>query len=120
MSDVCIKLAGWRTTNYPMEVVAHTADGDVVVWRGLTPTTLGYVHLDIATPVVASRYTLRSIDRSAARLSAPNFDDPEAARFRNITEVAGGPANELDATVQQPQSRLQALRIVEVEFIKNL
>ena len=116
--DICVKFAGWRTTNYPVEVVAHTAEGDIVVWRGITPTTLGYVHLDIQQPVTAQRYTLRSIDRNSARLSAPNFDDPEAARFRNITEVAGGPASELDATASQSSTRLQALRIVEIEFIK--
>ncbi|MBQ9175605.1 MAG: DUF4982 domain-containing protein [Bacteroidaceae bacterium] len=120
LSDVCVKFAGWRTTNYPLEVVAHTAEGDVVVWRGITPTTLGYVHLDIQQPVVAQRYTLRSIDRNSARLSAPNFDDPEAARFQNITEVAGGQASQLDATTSTPATRLQQLRIVEIEFIKSL
>ncbi len=116
--DICLKLSGWRTTNYALEVVAHTADGDIVVWRGITPTSLGYVHLTLSGPVSAQTFTLRSIDRRTASLSAPNFDDPEAARFRNITEVAGGQAGELDAISRSSDARLQALRIVEVEFIR--
>ena len=118
VTDICLKLSGWRSTNYALEVVAHTAGGDIIVWRGITPTSLGYVHLPLSKAVNARKFTLRSIDRSTARLSAPNFDDPEAARFQNITEVAGGPANELDATTSTPATRLQALRIVEIEFLK--
>ena len=118
MTDICLKLSGWRSTNYAIEVVAHTAGGDIVVWRGITPTSLGYVHLTLSKAVNARKFTLRSIDRNTARLSAPNFDDPEAARFQNITEVAGGPANELDAISKTPAAKLQALRIVEIEFIR--
>lgn len=114
IDDICVKFAGWRTSNYALEVVA---DGQIV-WRGITPTSLGYVHLEIEEPVKAQSYTLRAIDKSSAKAFADNFKDPEAARFSNITEVAGGKANELDAT-SKAIGKIQPLRIVEIEFLEK-
>ena len=113
INDICVKMAGWRSTNYALEVEAEGK----ILWRGITPTSLGYVHLQIAHPVKAQTYTIRAIDKSKAQAREANFNDPEAARFQNITEVAGGKANELDAT-STPNAKVQPLRIVEIEFLK--
>ena len=112
VDDICIKLSGWRSTNYALEV---EADGKIL-WSGITPTSLGYVHLEIAEPVKSKTYTIRAIDKSKATAKATNFKDAEASRFSNITEVAGGKANELDATTRT-KGKIQPLRIVEVEFL---
>ncbi len=112
VDDICIKLSGWRSANYAIEVVADSS----VVWRGITPTSLGYVHLEIENPVTARTYTVRAIDKSKAEAKSGNFKDAEAAKFGNITEVAGGKANELDATATA-SGRVQPLRIVEIEFL---
>ena len=113
INDICVKMAGWRSTNYALEVEAEGK----ILWRGITPTSLGYVHLQIAHPVKAQTYTIRAIDKSKAQAKEANFNDPEAARFQNITEVAGGKANELDQA-GTPNAKIQPLRIVEIEFLK--
>lgn len=41
LSEICVKLASWRTTSYPIEVFV---DGNKV-WSGVTPRSLGYVTL---------------------------------------------------------------------------
>lgn len=115
IDDICIKLAGWRSTNYALEVEANGK----VLWSGITPTSLGYVHLEINEPVRAKNYTIRAIEGSKATKLAKNFNDAEAARFSKITEVAGGKANELDATAKS-QGKIQPLRIVEVEFLHDV
>ena len=115
IDDICLKLSGWRSTNYALEV---EADGKVL-WRGITPTSLGYVHLEIDEPIRAKAYTIRAIDKTKVNRREEDFKDAEANRFSNITEVAGGKANELDATVQT-EDEVQPLRIVEVEFLYRL
>lgn len=112
IDDICLKLSGWRSTNYAIEVEADSA----IIWRGITPTSLGYVHLEIENPVTARTYTIRAIDKSKAEAKSDNFKDAEAAKFSNITEVSGGKANELDAMVKT-SGRIQPLRIVEIEFL---
>ena len=112
IDDICLKLSGWRSTNYALEV---EADGKVL-WRGITPTSLGYVHLEMDEPIRAKAYTIRTIDKTKVNRREEDFKDAEANRFSNITEVAGGKANELDATVQT-EDEVQPLRIVEVEFL---
>ena len=115
IDDICLKLSGWRSTNYALEV---EADGKVL-WRGITPTSLGYVHLEMDEPIRAKAYTIRTIDKTKVNRREEDFKDAEANRFSNITEVAGGKANELDATVQT-EDEVQPLRIVEVEFLYRL
>jgi len=115
IDDICVKMAGWRSTNYAIEILADNQ----VIWRGVTPTSLGYVHLTIDHPVNSRNYTLRAVDRESIRGQVENFKDPEAARFSNITEVAGGKASELDATAKA-RGNVQPLRIVEIEFLKKV
>lgn len=46
IDDVCLKLHGWRSRSYPLEVYA----GKELIWSGNTEKSLGYVHLNIEKP----------------------------------------------------------------------
>lgn len=101
VDDVCLKLAGWRSKQYPIDIYA----GDTLVWSGKTPTSLGYVHLAIERPVLSDTYTIR-LHGTATEHDA----------FGQITEVAGGAANELD----QKKGTRSTLDIVEVDLLSNV
>ena len=105
VDEVCLKLAGWRTRSYPLEVYA----GDSLVWSGKTERSLGYVHLAVK-PVLADEITicLRGVSE-------------EKDAFGQIVEVAASSAGELDKTdAKKGKKSKQELRIVEVEFKENL
>lgn len=102
VEDICIKLTGWRNRSYPIEILA----GDTVVWSGETDKSLGYVHLQPRSPIMSDTYTIRLKGASS-----------ESDAFGQITEVAGGPANELDNVTETDGAH--SLRIVEVEFIEK-
>ena len=104
VEDICIKLAGWRSTRYPIQVYA----GESLVWDGTTPTSLGYVHLEIANPVKAKEYTIKIKGQKTE-----NNDQETAVQ----AELGGGKANELD---QVANTRRPTLRIVEVEFLVSI
>ncbi len=107
VDDVCLKLAGWRNNRYPLEVYA----GDSLVWKGVTPTSLGYVHLEITAPVKSDTFTIRIADSSVP--TQGNAKDTDVVP----TELGGGQANELDRTTSRST---QSLRIVEAEFLQAL
>lgn len=100
VTDIPVKLTGWRKRSYPLEVLA----GDTIVWRGYTPKSLGYVHIRPESPVEADRITIRQIGPVTEKDSF------------NITELAGGPANEMDTR----PSKKQQLSIVEIEFLEPI
>ncbi len=101
VDDICIKLTGWRSRSYPLEVYA----GDSLVWSGHTETSLGYVHLK-TQPVRANQITIRM------KKSATDND-----AFGQITEVAANHANQLETGGKEKDARL---RIIEVEFLESL
>lgn len=106
ITEVSLKLTGWRQRSYPLEILA----GDSVVWRGLTPKSLGYVSLIIDHPISASRYTIRQIGAAT---------DKEA--FGEITELAGGNAAELDLFKTPGSEKVKGeLRIVECDFLYSI
>ncbi len=43
LSEICLKMGAFRSKAYPIEIYA----GDVLVWRGYTPKSLGYVRLPL-------------------------------------------------------------------------
>lgn len=100
VDDITVKFAGWRKRSYPLEVYA----GDSLVWKGYTPKGLGYVHLRPETPVAADNITVRLIGASTDK---DTF---------SITELAGGPANEMDTR----KSKKYELGIVEIEFLEDI
>ena len=105
VSDICLKLTGWRLRSYPLEVYA----GRQLIWSGETERSLGYVHLKPVKPVRTDEVTIR--------LKGAGTDKDA---FGGIVEVAQPAAGELDLYKakdgDQPRSEL---RIVEAEFIVN-
>ena len=131
VSDICLKLTGWRLRSYPLEIYA----GKKLIWSGETPRSLGYVHLTPAQQVKTDEITIRL--KGAGK-------DKDA--FGGIVEVAEPAAGELDlfkaaikreqndarinsAESEQARPKVKAknggdtkseLRIVEVEFISEI
>ena len=97
-----LKLTGWRQKRYPLAVYA----GRQKVWEGVTPVSLGYVHLPIDKPVVADQMTIRMLGPTTTSL-----------QFGVMKELAGGQAGELDRAKSAP-GKLD-LRIVEAEFLES-
>lgn len=106
IDEINLKLTGWRQRSYPIEVLAD----DQVVWKGNTDKSLGYVSLFIDKPVKAKRYTIRQIGAAT---------DKDA--FGQVTELAGGPATELDLYKTPGSENVKGeLRIVEIDFLSKI
>lgn len=105
IDEVCIKLSGWRSRSYPIEIYA----GDTLVWSGNTPKSLGYVHLPV-TPVMTREMTIKLKGAAA-----------EGDAFSGIVEVVAPAAGELDLyKAKDADKPNKELRIVEVEFKETL
>ncbi|MBQ9641223.1 MAG: DUF4982 domain-containing protein [Bacteroidaceae bacterium] len=106
IDEISIKLTGWRQRSYPLEVLAD----DQLVWKGNTDKSLGYISLFIDQPVKAKRYTIRQTGTAT---------DKDA--FGQVTELAGGPATELDLYKTPGSEKVKGeLRIVEIDFLQRL
>ncbi len=103
ISEITMKLTGWRQKCYPLEVYA----GKKKVWEGVTPASLGYVHMSIAEPVDAKELTIKMI--------APSQD---SKKFGLVKELAGGVANEMDR-MKSSKGKTE-LRIVEVDLLERV
>jgi hypothetical protein len=103
VSEITMKLTGWRQKCYPLEVYA----GKKKVWEGITPATLGYVHISIDKPVADKELTIRMV--------APAQD---SRKFGQVKELAGGVANEMDR-MKSAKGKTE-LRIVEVDILEKL
>ncbi len=102
VSEITLKLTGWRQKCYPLEVYA----GKKKVWEGITPASLGYVHISIPQPVSAKELTIRMV--------APAQD---SKKFGLVKELAGGVANEMDR-MKSAKGKVE-LRIVEADLLRN-
>ncbi|MBR1666689.1 MAG: DUF4982 domain-containing protein [Bacteroidaceae bacterium] len=106
IDEISLKLTGWRQRSYPIEVLAD----DQIVWKGNTDKSLGYISLFIDHPVKAKRYTIRQTGSAT---------DKDA--FGQVTELAGGPATELDLYKTPGSEKVKGeLRIVEVDFLQKI
>jgi beta-galactosidase len=103
VNEVSLKLMGWRSKSYPLEIYAD----DTLVWSGETEPSLGYVYLTLK-PIKASKITIR------LKGSAKDND-----AFGQIVEVAAKSANRMDRGEQQDKKEAY-LRIVEVDFLKDI
>ena len=102
ISDICMKLTGWRLRSYPLEIYA----GKKLIWSGETPRSLGYVHLTPTQQVKTDEVTIRL--KGAGK-------DKDA--FGGIVEVAEPAAGELDLFKAKNGGEAKSeLRIVEIEF----
>ena len=104
VSDICLKLTGWRLRSYPLEIYA----GKRLIWSGETPRSLGYVHLKPTQPVKTNEVTI--LLKGAGK-------DKDA--FGGIVEVAEPAAGELDLFKAKDGEKTRSeLRIVEAEFLE--
>ncbi len=98
IDDLCLKMKDFRSTTYPIAVYA---DG-VKVWEGWTPKSLSYIHIPLKNAPAARHYTIRMVGEST-------------------TKDAFGAVKEMDASNDETKvSGRRALKIIEVEFLKNL
>lgn len=104
VDDICLKLNGWRSRSYPLEVFA----GSKLVWSGKTDKSLGYIHLNIDKPIRSNQITIRL---------KGNTSDNDA--FGQIVEVAAKAANEMELQTKKSKSK-NDLRIIEVEFLESI
>lgn len=102
IDDICIKLQGWRSRSYPLEVYA----GNTLIWSRNTDKSLGYIHLNVEKPVRANTITIRL---------KGNTSDKDA--FGQIIEVEAIAANTME--LEKSSSKHQ-LRIIEVEFLETI
>ena len=102
VSELTLKLTGWRQKCYPLEVYA----GKQKVWEGISPASLGYVHISIPRPVASQELTIRMV--------APSQN---SSKFGNTKELAGGVANEMDR--MKSATGKTELRIVEVDILER-
>ena len=102
IDDICIKLQGWRSRSYPLEVYA----GNTLIWSGNTDKSLGYIHLNVEKPVRANTITIRL---------KGNTSDKDA--FGQIIEVEAIAANTME--LEKSSSKHQ-LSIIEVEFLETI
>ena len=102
ISEVELKLTGWRSRSYPIQILVDSTE----VFKGETQKSLGYVNIPVK-PVKGKRVTIRLTGSSS-----------EKDAFNQVVEVA--PTKELDLykDPQASDSKGQ-LRIVEVEFYEK-
>ena len=103
ISEVSLKLTGWRTRSYPIEILI---DGNEV-WKGNTAQSLGYIFIPIK-PTKGKTVTIR--------LTGSNT---EKDAFQNMIEVNGN--KELDGFKDPKNADTKGqLRIVEAEFYEKV
>lgn len=105
IDQVEMKLTGWRMRAYPIQILVDNK----VVYEGETPKSLGY----ICIPFAATKGRFVTIRLTGA--------SKEEDSFGGIVEVAAPAAGELDLfKAKNGDKAKNELRIVEIEFLKNL
>jgi len=92
---ICLKMMGFRSKAYPIEVYA----GDELVWKGYTPKSLSYVRLPLQKKVRSNTYLIKMTGQT---IDGDAFGQvKEMEKQNNEAKITGR----------------NALRILEVEFI---
>ena len=99
IDDICVKMKGFRATTYPIAVYA----GDVKVWEGWTPKSLSFIHIPLKNAPKSRTYTIRSLGASTTKDA---FGAVRELDSRNDDKITAGGKN--------------AIKIIEIEFLKNL
>jgi beta-galactosidase len=97
INEMVIKLLGFRSASYPLEVYS----GNELVYHGCTPKSLGYCHLPLKE-TFGDTYTIKMT-------GAVSIKDA----FGDMTELAENSKN------QKKPSKNNRLSIIEVEFNEN-
>lgn len=99
VSQITLRLKSFRSTSYPLQVYA----GDVLIWEGYTPKTLGDCYLNIDSPVASAEYTIKMVGPATVK---------EA--FGTMTELAA------KQKVNTAESKSNILSIIEMSFNEQL
>lgn len=105
IKNISLRMNGFRTTSYPLEVIAENVDGDstdangVPLWQGYTPKNLGDCYLAIDHPVMTDTYLIRMMGEATVK---------EA--FAAMTELAA------KKNVSTKASKSNVLSIIELEM----
>ncbi|MEI7504510.1 MAG: DUF4982 domain-containing protein, partial [Paludibacter sp.] len=103
ISEVCLKMSGWRSRSYPIEILVD----NTVVWKGNTAQSLGYVTIPV-TPTKGKSLTIRLTGAGT-----------EKDAFQNMIEVNGN--KELDGFKDTKNVNTKGqLRIVEAEIYEKV
>jgi beta-galactosidase len=106
LSEICMKLTGWRTRSYNIRVIGENGE---VLWEGKTPKSLGYITLPL-TPGISTRSVRVELVGSGS-----NSD-----QFSSIVEVEKGKDLDLfDKNNPNGGDPKDELRIVEIEFYEK-
>ena len=98
---ITLRMDGFRTTSYPLQVFAEVDGKNTVIWEGYTPKNLGDCYLFIDNPVVADKYEIRMIGEATVK---------EA--FASMTELAA------KKNLSTKVGKSTTLSIAEIEFDK--
>jgi beta-galactosidase len=102
ISEVCLKLSGWRTRSYPIEILIDSK----LVWKGETPQSLGYVTIPFK-PSKGKALTIRLTGSGT-----------EKDAFQNMVELNGN--KELDGFKDPKNLNTKGqLRIIEAEIFSK-
>lgn len=100
INQVVLKLSGWRSKKYPLRISIDSKK----VFEGTTPTSLGYVTLDIK-PTKGKKVQIELIEKSK------NSNDI------NLVEITGKVD---DGGLKKTNSKMPQLPIVEIEFYEPI
>ena len=98
IDDICIKMKNFRMTTYPIAVYADS----VKVWEGWTPKALSFIHIPLHNAPKAQKYTIRMVDSSTSKDAFSNMKELDRANDEKKAKGNYG------------------LKIIEIEFLKNL
>lgn len=101
VDQVVLKLQGWRTRSYPIEIYVDNQ----LAWSGNTSQSLGYVTLDLK-PFTGKFVTIKLI---GANVDSDAFD--------NMIELSGKKEGEIN---DEQSDQNGHLRIIEVEFYQKV
>lgn len=102
IDNLSLKMFGWKSKSYPLEVYV----GRELVWSGKTEQSLGYIRINLDKKVSGNQVTLKL-------KGAASTQD-----IFSMKELAGGNANEMDGKANKKGKN--SLSIVEAEILEKV
>jgi len=103
LSEICMKLTGWRTRSYQIRILSQD---NTVLWEGLTPQSLGYITLPMKKGVQTESVRVELVGAGTVK-----------DNFGSIVEVeANKNLDMFDKNNPGKSDPKDELRIVEIEF----
>jgi len=107
LSEICMKLTGWRTRSYQIRILSQD---NTVLWEGSTPQSLGYITLPLKKGITTESVRVELLGAGT-----------EKDQFGSIVEVEAGKNLDLfDKNNPGKSDPKDELRIVEIEFYEAI